>query len=96
MKEKFAVEHEILLSKLNHYGVLGLINNWFKSYLTDRKQYVSITGYISSLSSIAYGVPQVSVLSPLLFLLYINNLQRAIKFCKVHQFADDTYLLISN
>ena len=87
------VEHEILLSKLDHYGVRGLTNNSFKSYLTARKWYVSINGYNSSLSSIAYGVPQGSVLGPLLFLLYINDLHRAIKFCKVHHFADDTNLL---
>ena len=87
------MEHEVLLSKLDHYGVRGLTNNWFKSYLTGRKQYVSINGYNSSLSSIAYGVPQGSVLGPLLFLLYINDLHRAIKFCKVHHFADDTNLL---
>ena len=87
------VEHEVLLSKLDHYGVCGLTNNWFKSYLTGRKQYVSINGYNSSLSSIAYDVPQGSVLGPLLFLLYINDLHRAIKFWKVHHFADDTNLL---
>ena len=51
------VEHEVLLSKLDHYGVRGLTNNWFKSYLTGRKQYVSINSYNYSLSSIAYGVP---------------------------------------
>ena len=88
------VEHEVLLSKLDHYGVCGLTNNCFKSYLTGHKQYVSINGYNSSLSSIAYVVPQGSVLCPLLFLLYnIIDLHRAIKFCKVHHFADNTNLL---
>ena len=87
------VWHEIVLSKLDHYSVRGLTNNRFKSYLTDRKQYVSINGYNSSLSSIAYVIPQVSVTSLLLFLLYINNLHRAIKFCKVHHFVDDTNLV---
>ena len=87
------MEHEVLLSKLDHYGVRGLTNNWFKSYLTGRKQYVSINGYNSSLSSIAYGVPQGSFLGLLLFLLYINDLHRVIKFCKVHYFANDTNLL---
>ena len=87
------VEHGIFLSKLYHYGVSRLKNNWFKSYLTDRKQYVSINGYNSSLSSIPYGVPQGSVLGPLLFLLYINDSHRSIKFYKVHHFADNTKLL---
>ena len=87
------VEYEVLLSKLDHYGVRGLTNSWFKSYFTDRKQYVTINGYNSSLFSIAYGVPQGSVLGQLLFLLYINDLHRGIKFCKVHHFADDTNLL---
>ena len=86
------VEHEVL-SKLDHYGVRELTNNWLKSYLTGHKQYVSINGYNSSLSSIAYGVLQGSALGPLLFLLYINDLHRAIKFCKVQHFADDTNLL---
>ena len=52
-----------------------------------------MNGYISSLSSIAYGVPQGSVFGFLLFLLYINDFHRAIKFCKVHHFADYTNLL---
>ena len=67
--------------------------DWFKSYLSNRSQYVSINGYDSGLAAINYGVPQGSVLGPLLFLLYINDLNQAIKFCKVHQFADDINLL---
>ena len=54
---------------------------------------VSINGYDSSLTKIRCGVPQGSVLGPLLFLLYINDLNQAIQFCKVHHFADDTNLL---
>ena len=87
------VDHEILLSKLYYYGIWGISNNWFKSYLSNRKQFVSINGYDSGLAEINCGVPQVSVLGTLLFLSYMNDLNQAIKFCKVHQFADDTNLL---
>ena len=87
------VDHQILLAKLNHYGIRGVSNDWFKSYLSNRNQYVSINGYESGLAAINCGVPQGSVLGPLLFLLYINDLNQAIKFCKVHHFANDTNLL---
>ena len=87
------VDHQILLAKLNHYGIHGVSNDWFKSYLSNRNQYVSINGYESGLAAINCGVPQGSVLGPLLFLLYINDLNQAKKFCKVHHFADDTNLL---
>ena len=87
------VDHQILLTKLNHYGIRGVSNDWFKSYLSNRNQYVSINGFDSGLAAINYGVPQGSVLGPLLFLLYINDLNHTIKFCKIHHFADDTNLL---
>ena len=87
------VDHQILLAKLSHYGIRGVSNDWFKSYLSNRSQYVSINGHDSGLAAINCGVPQGSVLGPLLFLLYINNLNQAIKFCKVHHFADDINLL---
>ena len=90
------VEHDILLAKLEHYGIRGLANEWFRSYLSNRKQYVSINGNESSLASVLYGVPQGSVLGAFLFLIYINDLNQAIKFCKVHHFADDTNLLHFN
>ena len=78
---------------MNQYGIHGVSNDWFESYLSKRNQYVSINGYDSGLAAINCGVPPGSVLGPLLFLLYINDLDRAIKFCKVHHFADDTNLL---
>ena len=67
--------------------------DWFKSYLSSRNQYASINEYESGLAAINCGVPQGSVLGALLLLLYINDLNEAIKFCKVHNFADDTNLL---
>ena len=89
------VEHNILLAKLEHYGICGLAVECFRSYLTNRKQYVSISGHESGLASVLYGAPQGSVLGPLLFLIYINDLNQAVKFCKVH-FSDDTNLLRFN
>ena len=71
----------------------GLANEWFKSYLSNRKQYVLISGYDSNLADVKFSVPQGSVLGPLLFLVYINDLNQALKFCKVHHFADDTNLI---
>ena len=87
------VDHQILLAKLNHYGIRGVSNDWFKSNLSNRNQYVSVNEYEFYLAVINCGVPQGSVLGPLLFLLYINDLHQAITFCKVHHSADDTNLL---
>ena len=86
----YNVDHQILLVKLNHYGICGVSNDCFKSYLSNRNKYVSINGYESGLAAINRGAPQGSVLKPLLFLLYINDLNKTIKFCKVHPFADGT------
>ena len=63
------MDHAILLSKLDYYGIQGISNNWFKSYLSNCKQFVSISGYDSGLTEINCGVPQNSVLRSLLFLL---------------------------
>ena len=68
------VDHEILLSKLSHYGIRGNCLNWFQSYLSNRKQFVTYNGVSSPVNRITCGVPQGSILGPLLFLLYINYL----------------------
>ena len=87
------VNHEILLHKLNYYGFRGLVNDWFRSYLHEKKQKICINGYESELKTLCHGVPQGSVLGPLLFLLYINDLHKCINHCSTFHFADDTNLL---
>ena len=90
------VDHKILLSKLDNYGIRGLSNQWFNNYLSGRKQFVSIMNHSSSSAVISHGVPQGSVLGPLLFLIYINDLPSSIKYSTTFLFADDTGILYSS
>ena len=83
------VNHSILFKKLHYYGIRGVALDWFKSYLSGRKQCVAIGNSMSSFKSINIGVPQGSILGPILFLLYINDLPNATKMLPF-LFADDT------
>ena len=84
------------MEKLNHYGIKGTPNQWFTSYLKNRSQSVTLDGTLSEKLPVHCGVPQGSILGPLLFLIYINDMNKALKKCKVFHFADDTNLLYSN
>ena len=85
------VDHKILLHKLNHYGIRGQSLKWFGSYLSNRQQFTYINDNQSELKDIKYGVPQGSVLGPLLFLIYTNDITQCTKQnCKMRLFADDT------
>lgn len=90
-----SVNHSILLRKLEKYGVRGVALKLFSSYLSGRSQFVKVNGVKSSLEEILFGVPQGSILGPLLFLIFINDLPDATSLY-VKLFADDTFLCAQN
>ena len=93
LKKAFdTVDHNILCKKLELYGVQQRELSWFKSYLTNRKQFCRVDGVDSEIGDIEVGVPQGSSLGPLLFLVYINDLPQAVQDSNVCMYADDTSL----
>ena len=95
LKKAFdTVDHSILLNKLYLYGIRGNIHNWFKSYLTNRSQYVEYNNVKSKTEIITHGVPQGSILGPLLFIIYMNDFSRSSELLFSILFADDTSVFI--
>ena len=91
-----SVDHSILLEKVQFYGVADRELMWFKSYLTARQQQCLVNGCLSSQSNLLCGVPQGSILGPLLFLIYINDLPNCLKFTTPCLYADDTQIFTSS
>ena len=90
------IDHNILISKPEWYGVRGMALDWFRSFLDNRQQYVQYNNCKSSISTIPCGVPQGSVLGPLVFIIYTSDLPNSLTSCKTIRFADDTTLYLSS
>ena len=86
------VPHKRLLMKLKYYGITGPIYNWIRAFLSNRTQRVVIDGIASDLSQVTSGVPQGTVLGPILFLIYINDLPEMLKYSSARLFADDSLI----
>ena len=96
LKKAFdTIDHKILLQKLYNYGLRGKSNDWIRSYLKNRKQYVKIEECKSELMDVVCGVPQGSILGPKLFIIYINDMIKTSKLLKFILFADDTNIFCS-
>ena len=89
------INHDILLKKLEYLGIRGVANQWFKDYLTDRKQYMKLDENISSCQSLKCAVPQGSILGPILFLIYVNDICNCSSL-NILSFADDTTVTVSS
>ena len=93
LKKAFdTVDHDVLLGKLSLYGILESAYDWFDSYLNNRTQKCVVNGSLSKVCSLGCGVPQGTILGPLLFLIYINDLPNCLSFCQPRMYADDTHI----
>jgi hypothetical protein len=89
------IDRELLLRKMEQYGIKGAELSWFRSYLSNRSQETKFYEKISDAINVQLGVPQGSVLGPLLFILYINDIKNVLRYSKLNLFADDTLLYIA-
>ena len=97
LKKAFdTVDHKILIDKLFKYGIKGKEREWFKSYLSGRKQFCSVNGQRSKTKEVICGIPQGSCLGPLLFIVYLNDFEGCLDFSKANMYADDTHTTIAS
>ena len=90
------IDHKLLITKKQYYGIRSIVLDWFISNLSNRTEYVNINNLNSSCLPIKCGVPQGSILGRLLFILYINDIVNVSKLAKYIMFANDTNLFFSN
>ena len=97
LKKAFdTVDHKILIDKLFKYGIKGKEREWFKSYLSGRKQFCSVNGQRSKTEGVLCGIPQGSCLGPLLFIVYLNDFEGCLDFSNANMYADDTHTTIAS
>lgn len=91
-----SIDHNLLLNKLSSYGILDDEYRWFSNYLSDRMQRVSVNGGYSEWAPVTGGVPQGSILGPLLFQVFMNDLPTVVTSCTINLYADDTTIYYAN
>ena len=97
LKEAFdTLKHDILLSKMNLYGIQEIALDWFRSYLTNRTQRCLVNGSLSRICSLKCGVPKGTIPGPLLLFIYINDLPNCLTLCQPRMSADDTHITCAN
>ena len=97
LKKAFdAVDHSVSMKKLRTYGVRGKSGDWFESYQTSRTQFCSVNGVHSKARKVTCGMPQGSCLGPLLFIIYLNDVEECLESSRASIYADDTIIIINS